>query len=620
MTNRNDEIRMVSANKMDRLACWTDRKPTIALMGEFSAGKSTLLNLLIGQSILPTQVTATQLPPVWLRHGTDDPYRVDKDGTHHPVDLQDLASVPVKSTRYIRIYAEAEMLEQCDLLDTPGISDPKIPTSSWIRTIGYANAVLWCTHAGQAWRESERSTWTSLPERLRQHSLLMVTRADKLVSDTDRKKIDRRLERETGDLFSGRHLISLTAAMAARDFDPEGWAKSGAEGFMTEFLEILNTINVDRGHLLWRYQIDENAVDAPRPKAVMKSADQDDTVMGAQNIDMVEPAMPVPDSFPADEPVIADETVMQQEATPEDIGLSSDTSSIIPYRVKTLRPTRVNKENRRPNKRLSRSDAESVLAKLKVEDSVIGEEIFNLSKEKFSLRTPPVSDIDTADESEPLEQYSEASDDIATPDISADAVSMWDNMGATDMAAVSDTDKVVDLVAHTSANAEEELQLTLETDVAYLLENPTFDEIEDDESDDSTQVSDGPLAEQFFSRLGKTKPSPDEEYEVEAVPEEYTKIDLESVMHVMPQAINPDCILQTVDSGDQHEAHMVKLIWDDIQSRYDTANLPVLRASFDDLLAQFDVAPIKINATTDPVVSAGELNIDKLVQRLANLA
>ena len=49
-------------------------RPCVALMGEFSAGKSTLSNLLIGTEALPVNVTATQLPPVWLSRGTDAPY------------------------------------------------------------------------------------------------------------------------------------------------------------------------------------------------------------------------------------------------------------------------------------------------------------------------------------------------------------------------------------------------------------------------------------------------------------------------------------------------------------------------------------------------------------------
>ena len=144
MDSRQATERFVSEAQLNRLADWSMRKPVIALMGEFSAGKSTLMNLLIGQNILPTQVTATRMPPVWLRYGEGEPYLVDHDGNHHKVDLRDQASIPLNKTSYIRLYCKAEILQHCDLIDTPGISDPNIKVENWIRTIRYANAVMWC--------------------------------------------------------------------------------------------------------------------------------------------------------------------------------------------------------------------------------------------------------------------------------------------------------------------------------------------------------------------------------------------------------------------------------------------------------------------------------------------
>ena len=68
------------------------KRPRVALMGEFSAGKSTLSNLLIGKSALPVNVTATQLPPVWLSYGDDTPYRVDLNGEEFDIDLERLTA------------------------------------------------------------------------------------------------------------------------------------------------------------------------------------------------------------------------------------------------------------------------------------------------------------------------------------------------------------------------------------------------------------------------------------------------------------------------------------------------------------------------------------------------
>ena len=59
----------IDALASGQLAAWFARRPSFALMGEYSAGKSALLNALLGQSLLPTRVTATDLPAVWITHG-----------------------------------------------------------------------------------------------------------------------------------------------------------------------------------------------------------------------------------------------------------------------------------------------------------------------------------------------------------------------------------------------------------------------------------------------------------------------------------------------------------------------------------------------------------------------
>ncbi|NSX56690.1 dynamin family protein [Parasulfitobacter algicola] len=256
MTGSNSTIRTVSAAQMERLARWAEKKPAIALMGEFSAGKSTLLNLLIGKSVLPTQITATQLPPIWMRYGEGEPYRMDIYGNRRSVDLNDISTIPVKKTRFIRVYSKAEFLKRCDLIDTPGISDPNIPAEVWMHAVGYANAILWCTHATQAWRESERSAWVSLPDRLKDKSLLLVTRSDKLATDIDRQKVDARLEREAAPLFRSRHFMSLLEAIHARDTGDTGdaWRQSGGKEFMAALDGVITDITAERGNMLFRYK------------------------------------------------------------------------------------------------------------------------------------------------------------------------------------------------------------------------------------------------------------------------------------------------------------------------------------------------------------------------------
>lgn len=187
----------------------TPKRARVVVLGEFSAGKSTLINLLTGARSLRTQITATQMPPVWMSYGTDAPYRVDLKGNSHPVDPADPDSISVDDTAYIRSFAEAPALELCDFIDTPGNSDPNISAEAWERVAKLADVAIWCSSSTQAWRQSELSAWREVPEHVRARSILLLTRADKINNEADREKILRRVQREAGELFSHIHMASL---------------------------------------------------------------------------------------------------------------------------------------------------------------------------------------------------------------------------------------------------------------------------------------------------------------------------------------------------------------------------------------------------------------------------
>jgi len=195
----------------------TPRRARVVVLGEFSAGKSTLINLLTGELSLRTQITATQMPPVWMSYGTDAPYRVDLQGNSHPIDAADPESVSVADTAYIRSFIEAPALELCDFIDTPGNSDPNIAAEAWERVAKIADVAIWCSSSTQAWRQSELSAWREVPEHVRARSILLLTRADKITVEADRAKILKRINREAGDLFSHIHMASLLNFTNARD-------------------------------------------------------------------------------------------------------------------------------------------------------------------------------------------------------------------------------------------------------------------------------------------------------------------------------------------------------------------------------------------------------------------
>lgn len=212
----------------DHLLDWYTSKPTYAVMGEYSAGKSTLLNLLLDQQALPTKVTATNLPPVWITY-SDTPSCVGlrPDGSLEEVDLNNTGEDIREQYIVLRLGVTADRLKDADIIDTPGISDPKLAKGALSFLGEYVDFVLWLSAANQAWRQTEKMAWTSFPETLRDNSVLVLTRADKMRSAIDLAKVVKRCVTETDHLF--REIIPLqTTKAAAVDHADRTDAEDGA--------------------------------------------------------------------------------------------------------------------------------------------------------------------------------------------------------------------------------------------------------------------------------------------------------------------------------------------------------------------------------------------------------
>ena len=109
----------------------SDRKRRLVLMGEFSAGKSTLTNILLDKTPLPMRVTATRLPPVQISYGKPAAFAIGYNGESTEIALDKISDVPFDETLMVNVYMESDVLQLCDLVDMPGISDPNMRQDIW---------------------------------------------------------------------------------------------------------------------------------------------------------------------------------------------------------------------------------------------------------------------------------------------------------------------------------------------------------------------------------------------------------------------------------------------------------------------------------------------------------
>jgi hypothetical protein len=182
-------------------------RPRVVVLGESNAGKTSLVNLLLDQALLPESVVVNTRRPMVLRFaetilatGITRSGRLDlrRDGIepHHGSTLESL-----------EIGLPSERLASFDLVDTPALS-----TSVQLDPLrlSAADLLLWCTVATQAWKESERRLWMKISGRHRRYAILVATHQDNLRDDEDRRKVRARLTAETAECFGAIALVCAT--------------------------------------------------------------------------------------------------------------------------------------------------------------------------------------------------------------------------------------------------------------------------------------------------------------------------------------------------------------------------------------------------------------------------
>lgn len=70
---------------------------------------------------------------------------------------------------------------------------------------------------------------------------MLITRYDKLINDTDRRRVFQRVRRETDGQFAATFPVSLVQALDAGD-DPDKWNASGAGPFVTHLVSMIDKL------------------------------------------------------------------------------------------------------------------------------------------------------------------------------------------------------------------------------------------------------------------------------------------------------------------------------------------------------------------------------------------
>jgi GTPase SAR1 family protein len=214
------------------------RPLTIAIMGEFSAGKSTFVNALLGEAVAPMGVLPTTNTINVFRRGTGRGARVHyRDGSISTVSaeeldpyLRNLDDKEADRIRHLEIDRVGERMGDAAVVDTPGLNALDEYHEKVARAfIEEADAVVWIFSATQGGTATEAGILGELREGGRK-VLGILNKVDILDSDAERKELADYLREQLGEVLVEIIPLSATKALELRTgAQTETGAKTGAE-------------------------------------------------------------------------------------------------------------------------------------------------------------------------------------------------------------------------------------------------------------------------------------------------------------------------------------------------------------------------------------------------------
>ncbi len=214
-----EALRRVIAAR-ERLA----RPLTIAIMGEFSAGKSTFVNALLGEAVAPMGVLPTTNTINVFRRGTGRGARVHyRDGSISTVSadeldayLRNLDDKEADRIRHLEIDRVGERMGDAAVVDTPGLNALDDYHEKVAREfIEEADAVVWIFSATQGGTATEAGILRELRAGGRK-VLGVLNKVDVLDSDAEQRELADYLREQLGPVLVEVLPLSANAALVHR--------------------------------------------------------------------------------------------------------------------------------------------------------------------------------------------------------------------------------------------------------------------------------------------------------------------------------------------------------------------------------------------------------------------
>ena len=235
------------SGELDSLLLEQKEPITIAIVGQFSSGKSTFLNALLGRELLPSGITPITAKVCKICYGDEYSLHVRyKDGSLAQKPLDFLHSIDTLENMKITDFtlcAPCEILRSLSLLDTPGFnSQNAIDTETTNAILKRVDGIIWLSLIDNVGKQSEKDILHAHVRQYASKALCVLNQKDRL---KDESEIATSLE-YARSAFSGifSQIIPISAKLALQaqnSHDSSNSAQMLTESNINAVLEFINT-------------------------------------------------------------------------------------------------------------------------------------------------------------------------------------------------------------------------------------------------------------------------------------------------------------------------------------------------------------------------------------------
>jgi hypothetical protein len=271
----------------------------VSVLGLPGTGKSQIVNMFVGEPLVPKGARLPTTEYVWGE--TPQMIVTANDGSLVKLHGSDFAAISGRNAAFLRVEFPAPILQRINLLEVVTDGTPEELTSGVDWVVRRTDIALWCS---QDFAAEERAVWRRVPDSLKDHAFLVLTKADVLSAENLLSRRVAELETVVAEEFHS--LFAVATLQAIRAFRPGGvdeamFHASGGGALTSEVLrhaERGRRADFDSAHMfLARYQVKESGRPVSRATAPARPAEP--------AAEMAEAAVREAAPKPAAEPVAA---------------------------------------------------------------------------------------------------------------------------------------------------------------------------------------------------------------------------------------------------------------------------------------------------------------------------